>query len=169
MDIKYYLNCRPTDQDKGISHYPEDGSNNISYCGFWKRLLAYIIDYMIIIIPLYILYILFQLLLGKPFNVFGIKELLFYYSAIIVIVWLYDSLFWNSKFQATPGKMILGMKVTDLAGQRLSFKKASLRWVGKLISFLMFGLGFLIIGFTEKKQGLHDFIAQTVVIQRRVS
>jgi uncharacterized RDD family membrane protein YckC len=85
---------------------------------------------------------------------------------ITLTAWLYDSLFWSSIYEATPGKIIFGMKVTDLYGQRLSFKHASVRWLGKIVSYLTFGTGFLIIGFTSKKQGLHDYIAKTIVIQK---
>lgn len=152
--------------DQDLKICPDCGANILNYKGFWIRLCAFIFDYCIIIIPCYLFYIFFQLLFHQPFDNFGFWEMLAYYGIITLIGWLYDSIFWSSKYEATPGKLLLGMKVTDLSGQRISFKRASIRWLGKIIAYLTFGIGFMIIGFTSKKQGLHDYIAKTVVIQR---
>ena len=59
--------------------------------------------------------------------------------------------------------MILGMKVTDLYGNRISFARATGRHFAKFISGLMLGFGFLMVAFTERKQGLHDIVAGTLV------
>jgi uncharacterized RDD family membrane protein YckC len=56
--------------------------------------------------------------------------------------------------------------VTDLNGDRISFGKASGRFFGKIISRLILGIGFFMIGFTEKKQGLHDMIAGCLVVKK---
>jgi uncharacterized RDD family membrane protein YckC len=81
----------------------------------------------------------------------------------MLVSWLYGAAFESSRWQATPGKMLLGMKVTDLAGRRLSFIKASGRALGKWLSGLLLGMGFVLVAFTDRKQGLHDLMAGTLV------
>ena len=68
--------------------------------------------------------------------------------------------------EATPGKLAVGICVTDLEGQRISFPRALGRTLGKLLSVLFFGLGFLMAGWTARKQALHDLLAGTLVVQR---
>lgn len=77
--------------------------------------------------------------------------------------WLYGATMESSKHQATVGKMAFKMKVTDLRGQRLSFGLATGRHFAKILSGITLCIGFIMVGFTEKKQGLHDMIAGTYV------
>lgn len=84
---------------------------------------------------------------------------------IQLISWLYFAAFESSPWQATPGKKVLGLRVTNLEGKRLGFIRASGRYFGKIISSLLFGVGFLMAGFTEKKQALHDMLAGCLVLR----
>ncbi len=84
----------------------------------------------------------------------------------IILMWLYFTAFEASSKQATPGKMALGIIVTDLEGTRISFARANGRYWSKIISALTLGIGFIMIGFTERKQGLHDIIAGTLVLKK---
>jgi uncharacterized RDD family membrane protein YckC len=87
--------------------------------------------------------------------------------ALIAAVWLYYALFESSTWQATPGKKVLGLFVTDLNGNRISFAHASGRFFAKLISGLIpFGIGYMMAGFTAKKQALHDLIAGCLVLRK---
>ncbi len=79
--------------------------------------------------------------------------------------WLYESLMESSSYQATLGKMIFGMKVTDLYGNRISFGRATGRHFAKIISAVILFVGFIMVGFTDRKQGLHDMIAGTLVLK----
>jgi uncharacterized RDD family membrane protein YckC len=80
--------------------------------------------------------------------------------------WLYFAYFESSEWQATLGKRALNLVVTDLQGHRISFGRASGRYFGKLISGkLCLGIGYLLAGFTEKKQALHDMIASCLVLR----
>ncbi len=85
----------------------------------------------------------------------------------MLFVWLYYALFESSSKQATLGKMALGIVVTDIDGNRISFGRANARFWSKIISGMILGIGFLMAAFTEKKQGLHDMIAGTLVIKKR--
>jgi len=78
---------------------------------------------------------------------------------------LYYTLFEASFWQATPGKRILRLYVTDLNGQRLTFQRALIRNLARQISGIFF-IGYMLAGFTEKKQALHDIIAGCLVFRR---
>ncbi len=71
-----------------------------------------------------------------------------------------------SKYQGTIGKIALGLIVTDANGGKLDFTKALVRNLCKIISSLIFCIGYIMAGFTEKKQGLHDIIAGTLVVKK---
>jgi len=83
---------------------------------------------------------------------------------VIVVPWLYYAGFESSRGQATPGKVLMRLEVTDLEGNRISFGRATLRFFGKFISTLIIFIGFLMIGLTKKRQGLHDKIAGCLVL-----
>ena len=82
-----------------------------------------------------------------------------------VAQWLYFALMESSSKQATLGKMALGIRVTDVNGNRIGFGRATGRHFAKILSGLILGIGFLMAAFTEKKQALHDMIAGTLVVK----
>ena len=84
----------------------------------------------------------------------------------ILVDWLYFSLLESSRWQATLGKKMLGLTVTDLNGNRLTFGKATGRYFAKILSSLILFIGFIMVAFTERKQGLHDQIAGTLVLRK---
>ena len=83
---------------------------------------------------------------------------------LIIVPWLYYAGFESSRSQATPGKLLMNIMVTDMDGNKPTFARATLRQFAKIISALIFFLGFLMIGLTEKRQGLHDKIAGCLVL-----
>jgi uncharacterized RDD family membrane protein YckC len=82
-----------------------------------------------------------------------------------LVNWLYAALLESSSHQATLGKMALGLKVTDLEGRRISFVRATGRHFAKILSGMVLFIGFIMVGFTRRKQGLHDMVAGTLVIR----
>jgi uncharacterized RDD family membrane protein YckC len=80
--------------------------------------------------------------------------------------WLYEAFMMSSEWQATVGKRVMSIVVTDSEGKRISFARATGRHFAKYISTFLLGIGFIIAAFTEKKQALHDMIAETLVIKR---
>jgi uncharacterized RDD family membrane protein YckC len=84
----------------------------------------------------------------------------------IVVGWLYFALQESSAAQATLGKRLLGIRVTDTLGNRLTFGRATGRHFGKIVSGLILGIGYIMAGFTEKKQALHDIMAETLVTRK---
>jgi len=163
----------------------------VEYGGFWIRFAAYLIDYIIVGIPLSILTVIiffvffgasgfidviladptygeYELtdaeifaLLGSYLGALGVTLIL----NIIVYVSYFAGLH-SSKWQATLGKKMLGLKVTDLDGNRISFWRALGRYLA--MSFLsgILLIGYIVAAFTEKKQSLHDLICSTVVVKQ---
>lgn len=84
----------------------------------------------------------------------------------IIVGWLYHAWLESSTVQATPGKLALGIMVTDLEGGRISFGRASVRFFGMFVSAFIFLIGFLMVAFTRRKQALHDIIAGCLVVNR---
>ena len=83
----------------------------------------------------------------------------------LVIGWLYFVLLETSQKQATLGKMLVEIKVTDINGNRLGFGQATGRYFSKMISMIILGVGFLFPLWTPRKQALHDIIAGTLVLR----
>ena len=84
----------------------------------------------------------------------------------LMLSWIYYASLESSSWQATLGKKLLGLKVTDLAGNRITFARASGRFFGKILSGMILGIGFLMAGFTARKQALHDILAGCLVLRQ---
>ena len=133
----------------------------MQYAGFWIRFWATVVDSFVWLplgVLIYLKLALDAVLLGE-----GSSLGFLYFIVSVVGPWLYSSLFESSKWQATPGKRLLGVYVTDLNGGKISFGRASARYFSKSISYLILGVGFFIAGITHNKQALHDKIASTLV------
>lgn len=136
------------------------------YAGFWKRLAAFIIDNIIAYVLLLVVMAFtgYNEKISNPATM-GITLLLFSLYSLLVYV-LYWSLFESSSLQATPGKMALGIKVTDMNGNRIPFGRALGRNLGKIVSGLTLNIGYAMAGFTIRKQALHDKMASCLVIDK---
>ncbi|MFD3260893.1 RDD family protein [Paenibacillus lentus] len=146
------------------------------YAGFWKRFVACILDSFIAYIlgfSLTILEFLLNMLLGREMGSStrdpGLFKTIIFFLRIpcyILIPWLYYAILESSKLQGTLGKKALGIVVVDQHYHRVSFGRASGRFWCKILSSVFF-VGFIIAGFTEKKQALHDIIANTYVAKKK--
>jgi uncharacterized RDD family membrane protein YckC len=85
---------------------------------------------------------------------------------VVAIDWLYFAYQESSPAQATLGKRALGIKVTDLQGNRISSARATGRYFAKILSIVTFLIGYIIAAFTARKQALHDLVADTLVVNR---
>lgn len=125
-------------------------ASSVEYAGFWIRFAAALIDGIVLIIPS----IIIQFIFGKNFG--NLLQL--------ILIWAYAIYMLNTR-QATLGKMAVGLKVTAVNGDKSSIGKLALREIlGKILNVFTLYIGFFMIAFTKKKQGLHDIIADTVVI-----
>ncbi len=133
----------------------------MQYAGFWVRFWAMVIDSIIWIPLMLLIYLKFTL---DAFQMRAEAGLTFIYFLVSIITpWLYYALFEAGKWQATPGKRLLGVFVTDLNSKKITFGRASARYFSKFISSLILGIGYIIAGLTQNKQALHDMIASTLV------
>jgi uncharacterized RDD family membrane protein YckC len=145
----------------------------VGYGGFWIRVVAFIIDGIIVRVAAWPVSMIFGLgglagmMGGFPHGALGLHT--FGSGVVLMLVvfgsWLYEAFMLSSPYQATLGKMIFGMKVTDLSGNRISFARATGRHFAKWLSGMILGVGYIMVGFTERKQGLHDMLAGTLVRQ----
>ena len=167
-----------------VTQEEEDGPDIGVYAGLGRRFVAFIVD--IIIILLFDLVAMAVLGLTR-----GIQNSYFYFVqhiavdtlttegtmaallgsilaaygiVLIVIPWLYFAGFESSRSQATPGKLLMHIVVTDMTGNKPTFARVTLRHFAKFVSALIIFIGFLMIGLTQKRQGLHDRIAGCLVL-----
>ncbi len=138
------------------------------YAGFWMRFLAYLIDTLLLSAVFFPLGLGLGLVIGASDGVensplFAAAGSL---SRVVSIAagWLYFGLLESSSWQGSVGKKLLGLRVTDMNGQRISFGKATGRYFGKILSGMICLIGFIMAAFTEKKQALHDMLAGTLVV-----
>ncbi len=156
------------------------------YAGFWLRFVAYIVDYIIlqviqsiVILPLlgFFGFTFFSFnesinwedmsdgeLIGLIISAISAGSTLALFSLAIAVV--YYTLMEASKYQGTVGKIVLNLQVTDMDGKPLDVPKAFLRQIGKIVSGLILMIGYIMAGFTEKKQALHDMMAGALVVKK---
>lgn len=143
------------------------------YAGFWLRLVAYLLDSIALgfVVGIFILGPLMERAGISPENPWVLftgtsRQMIAINLLATMASWLYWALLESSRWQATLGKKMLGVEVTDLEGRRISFARASGRYFGKIVSVLSLFLGFAMAGFTPKKQALHDMIASCLVVKK---
>jgi len=141
-------------------------SDDYEYAGFWVRALASIIDSILMLV---IIMPIFFLAYGDAFatgaesgsmSLLGVFLNYIFPAAACMMFWHYKA--------ATPGKMILGLKVVSLKdGSELTFGQIVVRYIGYYLSMIVLFLGFVLVAFDKRKQGLHDKISQTTVVRAR--
>jgi uncharacterized RDD family membrane protein YckC len=156
----------------------------LPYAGFWERFAAYLIDGMILGIPFGIVVIVLIFMFGgfgmmlhrnppaDPREVVGLVAPMFsiFFGGMlffIILQWLYSAGLESSGWQATVGKSVMNLRVTNIEGRRISFGHATGRFFAKIVSGMIpLAIGFIMAAFTERKQALHDLIAGTLVLKK---
>jgi uncharacterized RDD family membrane protein YckC len=140
------------------------------FAGFWLRVIAAIIDAVIVQSVVWPVTLVIGLIIGLAGTSVQMAHAGIRLVAIIVGTtlglaanWIYEATMESSSRQATLGKMVLGLKVTDVQGKRISFARATGRNFAKYLSSMILGIGYVMAGLTERKQALHDIIAGTLV------
>ena len=168
-----------------VARYTPTGATLVvpsPYAGFWLRLLAYLIDHALLGVILGIVALLAIAAIGIGYFrsiVQGLQEgngefpfalvsdILLAVLVMFAVSWIYHAWMESSEYQGTLGKMALGLIVTDLNDQRITFGRASGRFFARIISNLIpLEIGYIMAGFTEKKQALHDMIASCLVLRK---
>lgn len=158
-------------------------ASNVTYAGFWLRFVAYLLDSLIIGFAVMVLFVPLFFLMGGVAMLEALPrgraervdpaQFVAFFSLILTLValtsvakWLYYAYLESGEKQATWGKQALGIYVTDLAGQRVTFGRATGRFFARIVTGLIpLGIGFIMAGFTERRQALHDMIASTLVLR----
>lgn len=141
--------------------------------GFWIRLSAYLVDDLVagalIIMAISLARAAVRLgeaVAGAPEGQADPLRTVAWVSLPVIVSGLYQTLFVGWRGQ-TPGKILFRLKIIRTNGAEVGYGRAFVRWLGRILSFLLFGMGFLMIAFTKEKQGLHDKIAKTSVVRLR--
>lgn len=157
----------------------------VRYAGFWLRVVAAIIDYVLLAIPLgAVFFLILASALPTLMHMEGQNPIEIWFTmgprilALIALSlvagWIYWSALESSSWQATLGKKALGLYVTDIAGARLTFGRATGRFfagrgiasIVPSIGGLYFIISCILAGITDKKQALHDIIAGCLVLRK---
>lgn len=133
-----------------------------AYASPSKRLAAAFLDFLILVFLN--LFIIFLLIFAAGAS--GLPDDYRDLAGFLTVL-LYFSGFESSAFRATPGKLFFGIKVANLKGGRISFLRAVGRYFGKILSAFTLGIGYLMIFFTSKNQGMYDLISKCIVIDIR--
>lgn len=148
---------------------------DLEYAGFGQRFVALIIDSLILGLAGFILGAVVGGIIGLILGLMGVDlEAIQTIAGVvgyilgITLNWLYYTILESSKWQATFGKKALNLVVTDLSGNKITFGRANGRYWGKFISTLTLFIGYLMVIFTEKHQALHDMIADTLVVNKKI-
>ena len=140
-----------------------------NYAGFWIRVGAYLIDFVIFVVVITIVLMIFGESAFETgaanFSMSAQSDSPVLDAVSFVMGLVYFAAFESSKFQGTPGKRAMGLIVTDFDGNRISFLRAVGRYFAKILSALILLIGYIMVGFTERKQGLHDMICSTLVVK----
>jgi uncharacterized RDD family membrane protein YckC len=143
-----------------------------AFAGFWLRAVAYLFDTILISLVLGLIASFYPATFIKfpdaaaP-SLTALPQLTpIAFAITMTATWFYYTIFEASVWQATPGKRVLRLYVADLNGQRPTFARAAGRNLAKIISSLTFLVGYLVAGFTERKQALHDILASCLVLRR---
>lgn len=159
-------------------------ATGVTYAGFWLRFVAFLIDGVIISAGMLVLLVpLFMLIGGATFfssiarDFEGrpdtaqigvlISVLVLFGGVALIGQWLYYAYLESGEKQATWGKQALGIYVTDLSGNPITFARASGRYFARLITGMIpLAVGYIMAGFTERRQALHDMIASCLVLKK---
>ena len=131
--------------------------------GFWIRVVACLIDTVILCVPIALLQVIFDVNTdGGAMRMSTVGSFL-----VIALVLSYFTVLWSSELQASFGQKVCGLRVVRASdGNRLSFLHAFARLLARALSGAILGIGYLMVAFTERKQGLHDLIVGTFVVRR---
>lgn len=152
-----------------MEFYTQEEDRNpvqLSYAKFGVRFVAFLIDWLL----LSVVSALVLLALGLPLvpEIHDYEARLKMNFITIVAGWLYYAGFESSAYQATPGKLAMGIFVTDTEGYAISFSRATGRFFGRLLSGLVLLIGYIMAAFTERRQALHDLLAKTLVLRHPI-
>jgi uncharacterized RDD family membrane protein YckC len=161
--------CSSTNMEKSPHAQLVRAEPPVRYAGFWLRVWAALVDILALFIPFCFVAFIVTVLVKLVSRTKGYDPAIVILTVLppvaIFATWLYFAVMESSSWRATMGKKLLGLYVTDMKGQRLSLSRATGRTFAKYLSSATAGIGYLLCGFTEKKQALHDIVANCLVLR----
>jgi uncharacterized RDD family membrane protein YckC len=159
---------RPVESSMNRLSGPEPNIDNRLFANFGLRLAAYLADAVALGIISFIIGAIWGLIAVQMMDLDPVAYIAISYLIGLVTAWLYFAFFESGEYQATPGKMLLKIKVVDMHFNRITFANASGRFFSKILSGMILFIGFLMVIWTPYKQGLHDQVARTFVIKKEI-
>ena len=170
-DAKFCIGCGVKIIDEGVETF---SNSDVKYAGFWERFLAYCIDSAVLTLGSVVIGFFGAFFIGFVMALMGIEVeemedffVVLYYILAFVLSWLYFTIMESSRMQATLGKKVCNLFVTDTSGNRITFARANARFWSKFISGAILCIGYIMAAFTEKHQALHDMVADTLVVKKK--
>lgn len=141
------------------------------YAGFWLRVVATLLDAFVMFIPVGWVLTFTIIFIHVAFRMNDdIRAIVLIISLLLIptlTLMIYSALMESSRWQGTVGKLVVGLHVGDLDGRRLTLGRSARRTVAKCLSTITIGIGYLLCGFTKRKQALHDIVAKCLVLRGR--
>lgn len=157
---------------KAIVHPVPPTETGREYAGFWLRVWAGMVDVSIETVAALLVTVLLDMLIRHYGRAYGLtpasSAFISGMSFILVLsvgAWLYCALAESSSYRATLGKWMMGLEVTTITGEQISFGTASVRHFMKFLSLFTVGIGFLMAAWTRHRQALHDMPTDCVVVR----
>ena len=144
-------------------------NDKAAYGGFWIRFAATVVDTVVLLIPTLLASFLYRSVASANSELEKVFVDLCDFSLNFAIWWVYIAALLSSTWQATIGKRVCGLRVVDYNGQRISFGRATGRYFASILSSALFCIGFFMIAWAPRRQGLHDSMASTLVIKTCVA
>lgn len=167
----YHQKTAATEEVQPQSSYVADGRQTavpvVEYGSFWRRLAAMLLDAIMIGLAMGVITFALDMVVNIRSHSGAAMFNHFINVLQIIVSWAYFALMESSAQQGTFGKVVMGLQVTDLEGRRITLTKATIRYAAKFLSSVILMIGYLMVAFTARKQGLHDKIAGTLVVRNR--
>jgi len=144
-------------------------SDSLGHAGFFRRLAGFLVDTLILVAVvgsfLWFFTYVYDYTFKSDYEIQDLAPLIDF--VLLILAWGgYYIYFEGSHGSATPGKRLLHMQVCDRTGASVDYRRAALRFIGRVISTVIFGIGFLVSVFNRQRRTLHDFIAGTIVLKK---
>jgi len=144
----------------------------MEYAGFWRRVWAGTLDIAIEAVAALLITAIVDLVFKIASPEFGLSPITARYFTGIVFIfvltiggWLYSAFCESGPWRATIGKRTIGLEVVTSAGDKLTFGQATVRHFMKFLSLFTASIGFMMAGWTKRRQALHDIPSDCVVVR----
>lgn len=155
------------EQKQALKKLKDISRPRVRHAEFWRRVAAFLLDAIIPVVTAVALYFIIVLITPNASENAKAVGVTVGIIAGILVFWMYNALSESGSRQATPGKAAFSIKVISRREEPLTFDRTTGRTLGKIVSCLILGIGFLMCLFTKNKQCLHDKMVDCLVVRER--